>query len=115
MLLGNNIKFIRKKMKLSQEEFGAMFNVTRTTIGYYENEKAQPSVEFFLKLENISGYSFTQICTGNLYLDVQKSGKAGQVTSMVNEDRPPYGLSIEERLKDVEDFLKEKFDFKNSK
>lgn len=76
-------------------------------IGYYEAEKAQPSIEFLLKLEDISGYSFKEICTGNLQDSVQKIGTADNV---VQEERGVYKTKVDKRLEKIEDFLKKKHD-----
>ena len=74
-------------------------------IGYYEAEKADPSLAFFLKLEEVSGYSFKQICTENLQGDVQKIGKH---EFRVREDPVPYKSKVDQRLDRIEEFLKKK-------
>lgn len=107
MVLGQNIRFIRKKLKQSQEKFAEYFDVTRTMIGYYEAEKAQPNIEFLLKLEEISGYSFKEICTENLQESVQKIGREELIA---NEERAPYRTKVDKRLDRIEDFLKKKHD-----
>ncbi|NBW09811.1 MAG: XRE family transcriptional regulator [Caulobacteraceae bacterium] len=105
MILGQNIRFIRKQLKLSQAKFAQYFDVTRAMIGYYEVGKANPSIEFLLKLEEISGYSFKEICTKNLQEDVQKIGTAKNIAL---EDPIGYKSKVDERLDYIEAFLKKK-------
>lgn len=76
-------------------------------IGYYEAGKAQPSIEFLLKLEDISGYSFKEICTENLQDGVQK---IGIVDNVVREERGVYKTKVDKRLDRIEDFLKKHHD-----
>jgi len=90
---------------MSQEKFGEIFDVSRTMIGYYETEKAEPSLLFFLKLEEVSAYSFKQICTENLQGDVQEIGKQ---EFSVREDPVPYKSKVDQRLDRIEEFLKKK-------
>lgn len=52
MNLGNKIQEIRKKNKMSQEEFAEVFNVTRQTISSWENSKSYPDIETLIKLSD---------------------------------------------------------------
>ena len=52
MNLGNKIQEIRKKNKMSQEDFAEVFNVTRQTISSWENSKSYPDIETLIKLSD---------------------------------------------------------------
>ena len=52
MNLGSKIQEIRKKNKMSQEEFAEVFNVTRQTISSWENSKSYPDIETLVKLSD---------------------------------------------------------------
>ena len=52
MNLGNKISEIRKKNKMSQEEFAELFNVTRQTISSWENSKSYPDIETLMKISD---------------------------------------------------------------
>lgn len=52
MNLGNKIQEIRKKNKMSQEEFAEIFNVTSQTISSWENSKSYPDIETLIKLSD---------------------------------------------------------------
>ena len=47
MLIGNRIRELRKKLKLTQQELGDMINVTKVSISCYENETRCPDIETF--------------------------------------------------------------------
>lgn len=40
---GQRLKMLREKKELSQEELGRRFNLSQSTIAYYELDKKQPS------------------------------------------------------------------------
>lgn len=54
---GSIVSHIRKKRKLTQEELGNRVGVIGKTISQYELNKIKPSVDVFLKLLNVGGYS----------------------------------------------------------
>ena len=49
----NNIKAIRKDLKLRQEDVAAMVGVTRQTIIAIENDRYNPSLELAMKLAKL--------------------------------------------------------------
>ena len=57
MDIGNQILSIRKEQKLTQEEFGRLFYVTRQTVSNWENDNIQPSIEMLIKLSNVFNIS----------------------------------------------------------
>ena len=57
MNLAKNIKYFRKKNRLTQDELADLINVNRTTISKWELDKSQPSLDLIkvmAKLFNIS-------------------------------------------------------------
>ncbi|KGE89207.1 helix-turn-helix domain-containing protein [Phaeodactylibacter xiamenensis] len=55
ILLHRNIRFLRKQMKLSQEELGRRIGLNRGNIASYENGSAEPKICNLLKLSNLFG------------------------------------------------------------
>lgn len=49
---GKNIKKIRTIKKLSQNDFGSLFGVTRATIGAYEEQRAEPKISTAVAIAN---------------------------------------------------------------
>lgn len=64
--LPNNIRFLRKTSRLSQEKFGALFGATRGMIDSYERTVAPPSHEFIKKLSNYYNISITNLTEKDL-------------------------------------------------
>jgi putative transcriptional regulator len=49
----NNIRELRKKLDLRQEDIANILNVTRQTINAIENEKYNPTLELAMKLAKL--------------------------------------------------------------
>ena len=52
MNIGKTILNIRKENKLTQEEFGKLFNVTRQTVSNWENEKSYPDLQVLVNISD---------------------------------------------------------------
>ena len=52
MDIGNQILGIRKEQKLTQEEFGRLFYVTRQTVSNWENGKSYPDLQILVDMSN---------------------------------------------------------------
>lgn len=48
--VGKNIKKIRKVNKLNQSQFADLFNLSRSNIGSYEEERAEPKTDYLIKI-----------------------------------------------------------------
>jgi transcriptional regulator with XRE-family HTH domain len=49
-MLGENLKLLRKRKELSQEDIAKMLDISRSSYSGYENEASQPPIEILLKL-----------------------------------------------------------------
>lgn len=100
MTVGNNLKILRKRKKLSQEELATELGFTRSTYSGYENGVAQPSIENLISLseyhsipiDDLVKKDFTELnenewsrIDSGLYTDV-KGQKLRVLTSMVDEN-----------------------------
>lgn len=56
-MFGIRIKYLRSKNNLNQEHLAILLKVTRSTISKWELEKAEPSIEFLIKLSEIFNVS----------------------------------------------------------
>ena len=55
MFFSKNLKTVRKKWKVQQDEFGEMMEVNRGNISSYETNDSQPKILFLLKLQGMTG------------------------------------------------------------
>jgi transcriptional regulator with XRE-family HTH domain len=49
-MLGINLKYLRKKNKLSQQDLSEVLQIPRTTLGDYEREKTEPNISMLIKM-----------------------------------------------------------------
>ena len=54
-MIGENLKFLRKQKKISQEELATALGLTRSSYSGYENGVAEPNVQTLLKLSQYHG------------------------------------------------------------
>lgn len=61
MNFGDNLKRLRLKNNLSQEQLALKINVCRSSIAQYESGKIKPSLEIVLKIREVLNCSFEQL------------------------------------------------------
>lgn len=64
--IGKNIKKIRAVKKISQAAFAEMFNLSRGTVGSYEEERAEPKIETIIQIAQKFGLSIDVLLTKEL-------------------------------------------------
>lgn len=52
-ILGSNLRHIREKQKISQEELAALSGLNRAYIGYIEREERKPSLDTIEKIARV--------------------------------------------------------------
>lgn len=57
----NNIKLLRKQMKLRQEDMADLLGVTRQTINAIENNKYNPTLELAMKIAKLLNKTVEEI------------------------------------------------------
>jgi transcriptional regulator with XRE-family HTH domain len=62
MFLGSNIRLIRKKWGLSQEELGERLEVKGQSVSTYEKGTTEPRLQFLMKLSEMAGVSINDLC-----------------------------------------------------
>lgn len=70
-----NLKFLRKENKLSQDFLGSLIDVDYSTIGKYETGKRSPSAENGIILSRYFNYTYDEMITKNLKEDFLKKNK----------------------------------------
>ena len=66
MDIGNQILSIRKEQKLTQEEFGRLFYVTRQTVSNWETGKSYPDLQILVEMSNRFQISLDTLLKGDL-------------------------------------------------
>lgn len=64
--IGHNIKYLRKKNNLTQQEFADKIGLKRSLIGSYEEKRAEPKSENLIKIANFFGISTDDLVTERL-------------------------------------------------
>lgn len=65
-MVGGNLKFLRKRKKVSQEEIANSLGLTRSTYSGYENGVAEPNLENLVKFSAYFGISLDKLVTKDL-------------------------------------------------
>lgn len=113
MYIAQNLKNIRKRCGLSQEEMAQKLKLNRSTYSGYENEVAQPNLETLLLLAQQEKLPLESILTTDLaklsqaeydaLCGVWKQGASGQnlrvLTTVVNEDNEDTIELIPEKVR----------------
>ena len=63
--IGKKISNIRKACNMTQEEFGALFHVTRQTVSNWENEKNYPDLKTLIEISDRFSVSLDKILKEN--------------------------------------------------
>ena len=64
-----NLKMLRETKKISQQEIADKIGVDRSTIGYWENGKADPTMLNVIKLAETLNVDIVTLIGGNLHFD----------------------------------------------
>ena len=60
-MFGTKIRYLRKKLNLSQQKLGEKINIPQTTISDWENNKYLPDINEAVKLAAALGVSVTEL------------------------------------------------------
>ena len=67
--LASNLKYLRKKDKISQGELAEEFAVARTTMGDYERGKTEPNLDMLIKMSKKFDVAIDELITHDLTLN----------------------------------------------
>ncbi len=68
-MLPDNLKYLRKKRNLSQQELSSDFNIPRTTLGDYERGKTEPNLATLIKISEYFDTSIDHLIKSRLSHD----------------------------------------------
>lgn len=64
--INENIRFIRKQLKLTQDQFGKKLGIKRSLVGAYEEGRAEPRLELLSKMAGLIGLPVDALLSSNL-------------------------------------------------
>lgn len=67
--LSQNIKFLRKKFKLTQNELAEKLNISRQVVSYYENESREPDLNTLINISKTFNCSLDLLLFSDLSKD----------------------------------------------
>ncbi len=62
--IGNNLKLIRKSLKLTQSEFANKIEVSRSCVQHWETNYTEPSIQNLRKMKEVFNISYDEIIDG---------------------------------------------------
>lgn len=68
-MLAENLKYLRKRFKYSQNDVAEEFQISRTTLGDYERGKTEPNVDLLVCFANFFNVTLDQLLTKDLSLE----------------------------------------------
>lgn len=73
--LASNLRWLRKRKELSQEELGQLVGLNRGNIASYENGTAEPRITSLVRLSEYFGVAFLDLVTVNLEDEPQSASR----------------------------------------
>lgn len=67
-MLHQNLRFLRKSKKLSQQELASQLEIPRTTLGDYERGKTEPNIDTLIRFSSFYKVNLDQLLTADLSL-----------------------------------------------
>lgn len=100
MYLHRNIRALRKKLSLSQEELAALVGLNRGNIASYENGAAEPKICNLFKLSQVFGVSVIDLA----HRDLSQNGlhhDSGPIPTSVTLHDPEMLNQFRERVEEI--------------
>ncbi|MBL6447115.1 LexA family transcriptional regulator [Fulvivirga sp. 29W222] len=93
--IGKNIKKIRTAKRLSQAAFADIFDITRGSIGAYEEGRAEPKIDTIIQIANYFGISIDlllnkELSVNELYSFDILTQKLNKAHEFVSKQEPTY-------------------------
>ena len=92
--IGKNIKKIRSVKKISQNSFSELFNLSRTSVGSYEEGRAEPKIDTIIQIANHFGIATDLLLTKELTINDLYHFDVFQIKQKSKEELPTLNNSI---------------------
>lgn len=112
-IFGNNIKKIRILRNMSQQEFGELFDISRGSIGSYEEDRAEPKIDTVIKIAAHFKLSIDILLTKELTIN-ELSNFTNKISKLIEEPskekiantkKSEMKVYLEDKIADLEERL----------
>lgn len=112
IVLGRNIKSIRKKWGYDQVGFGEMMDCTRAQVSQYETGNNDPRIPFLIRLQDLTGISCKRLYEQEVHRDEIPAeplgeGSGDQSASHVSESKLSYKSNLPLELRQLMQLIEE--------
>jgi transcriptional regulator with XRE-family HTH domain len=86
--IGRNLKWYRKRKKISQTELANIFSITRASVGAYEEERSDPKMELIIRFANYFDISLDDFITKDLQFEKKSEtpSETKEISSLTFQD-----------------------------
>lgn len=92
----NRLKTLRKEKNISQQELAEEIKISRTSIGYYENEKRNPDLKILIKLADFFEVSLDFLAgKSNLRKNAEQITNEIEISDAIKEKILNSNLSVQ--------------------
>lgn len=97
-LISNNLKVIRKKQKITQQQLAKMLGITRASVGAYEEGRARPNYDLLKKISQLFNLSIDQLIKSDLSkLDDKERSATAQGTDISGNNLRVLAITVDSK------------------
>lgn len=100
-MLQENLKELRKKFKLSQEQVAEKINVSRQTIAKWENGESIPDINSCLALSELYNVTLDNLVTYSKKADIMDIPPKGKYVFGIVKVDENWGITIPEKAREI--------------
>lgn len=89
MSLGRRLKQIRQQHGMTLEEFGKLFNASKSNVSHWESDNNAPNSTRLKSIANFAGITVEQLLTGNNPLEIYSDEELLQ--ELLRRQKNPHG------------------------
>ena len=83
--IGKQIRSLRKKQNLSQEQLALMAEITTAYLGQIEREEKNPTIKLVEKISNVLGISLSQLFSEQKVLSFENQKHISQINYLIKD------------------------------
>jgi len=110
---GINIRKIRLTKKLSQTEFAKIFNITRASVGAYEEGRAEAKIDKVIEIATYFNITLDQLLSKKITInEISNFNKINRILNFPNQEKKENNHTVKDKKLDNNrlDILEKKVD-----